>query len=165
MLPHFLPDDWKGGFLLLVMVFVLSSFLDNIAAALIGGTMARAVFRHTFAIELRSSCNSARRLLPLGPALGVRLDPLRSLLGKEHDGDGSRQAANKAHDGSEHRQSPVPPEAGSLDDGECAFPMRPFFGPPGDQLAGACRNKSPAAEGRFHIRIVRTLAPVAGDET
>ncbi|MGZ5650518.1 MAG: SLC13 family permease [Usitatibacter sp.] len=44
-LPRILPDDWKGGFLLLVMVFVLSSFLDNIAAALIGGTMARAVFR------------------------------------------------------------------------------------------------------------------------
>src|SRR3982750_4714487 len=46
VLPHFLPDDWKGGFLLLVMVFVLSSFLDNIAAALIGGAMARVVFRH-----------------------------------------------------------------------------------------------------------------------
>jgi Na+/H+ antiporter NhaD/arsenite permease-like protein len=46
VLPHFLPDDWKGGFLLLLMVFVLSSFLDNIAAALIGGTMAAAVFRH-----------------------------------------------------------------------------------------------------------------------
>jgi Na+/H+ antiporter NhaD/arsenite permease-like protein len=45
VLPHFLPDDWKGGFLLLVMVFVLSSFLDNIAAALIGGTMAAGVFR------------------------------------------------------------------------------------------------------------------------
>ncbi|MBI2752588.1 MAG: citrate transporter [Betaproteobacteria bacterium] len=44
-LPKFLPDDWKGGFLLLVMVFVLSSFLDNIAAALIGGTMAGVVFR------------------------------------------------------------------------------------------------------------------------
>jgi Na+/H+ antiporter NhaD/arsenite permease-like protein len=44
-LPKFLPDDWKGGFVLLVMVFVLSSFLDNIAAALIGGTMAGAVFR------------------------------------------------------------------------------------------------------------------------
>jgi Na+/H+ antiporter NhaD/arsenite permease-like protein len=44
-LPKILPDDWKGGFLLLVMVFVLSSFLDNIAAALIGGTMASAVFR------------------------------------------------------------------------------------------------------------------------
>jgi Na+/H+ antiporter NhaD/arsenite permease-like protein len=46
VLPHFLPDDWKGGFLLLVMVFVLSSFLDNIAAALIGGTVAGVVFRH-----------------------------------------------------------------------------------------------------------------------
>jgi Na+/H+ antiporter NhaD/arsenite permease-like protein len=45
-LPDYLPDDWKGAFLLLVMVFVLSSFLDNIAAALIGGTIASTVFRH-----------------------------------------------------------------------------------------------------------------------
>jgi len=44
-MPHFLPDDWKGAFMLLGIVFVMSSFLDNIAAALIGGTMARAVFR------------------------------------------------------------------------------------------------------------------------
>ncbi len=44
-LPKFLPDDWKGGFALLAIVFVLSSFLDNIAAALIGGTMAGVVFR------------------------------------------------------------------------------------------------------------------------
>ena len=44
-LPKFLPDDWKGGFVLLVMIFVLSSFLDNIAAAMIGGTIAMTVFR------------------------------------------------------------------------------------------------------------------------
>lgn len=44
-LPKILPDDWKGGFMLLVMIFVLSSFLDNIAAALIGGTVAAGVFR------------------------------------------------------------------------------------------------------------------------
>jgi Na+/H+ antiporter NhaD/arsenite permease-like protein len=44
-LPRILPDDWKGGFVLLWIVFVLSSFLDNIAAAIIGGTMAGAVFR------------------------------------------------------------------------------------------------------------------------
>ncbi len=44
VLPKYLPDDWKGGFALLVMVFVLSSFLDNIAAALIGGAMAHSVF-------------------------------------------------------------------------------------------------------------------------
>ena len=45
VLPKYLPDDWKGGFVLLVMVFVLSSFLDNIAAALIGGAMAHSLFR------------------------------------------------------------------------------------------------------------------------
>jgi Na+/H+ antiporter NhaD/arsenite permease-like protein len=45
-LPRFLPDDWKGPFVLLLMIFVLSSFLDNIAAALIGGTVAGIVFRH-----------------------------------------------------------------------------------------------------------------------
>src|SRR5882762_873040 len=45
VLPRYLPDDWKGGFVLLWMIFVLSSFLDNIAAALIGGTIARTVFR------------------------------------------------------------------------------------------------------------------------
>ncbi len=44
-MPAFLPDGWKGGLALLAIVFVLSSFLDNIAAALIGGTMARHVFR------------------------------------------------------------------------------------------------------------------------
>jgi Na+/H+ antiporter NhaD/arsenite permease-like protein len=44
-MPAFLPDDWKGALVLLLIVFVLSSFLDNIAAALIGGTMARHVFK------------------------------------------------------------------------------------------------------------------------
>jgi Na+/H+ antiporter NhaD/arsenite permease-like protein len=44
VLPRFLPFDWKGPLVMLVMVFVLSSFLDNIAAALIGGTMAHALF-------------------------------------------------------------------------------------------------------------------------
>lgn len=44
-MPAFLPDGWQGGLALLAIVFVLSSFLDNIAAALIGGTMARHVFR------------------------------------------------------------------------------------------------------------------------
>jgi len=45
VLPRFLPHDWKGAFIMLVMVFVLSSFLDNIAAALIGGAMAHTLFR------------------------------------------------------------------------------------------------------------------------
>ena len=45
VLPRFMPDDWKGCFVLLAAVFVLSSFLDNIAAALIGGAVAHTVFR------------------------------------------------------------------------------------------------------------------------
>ncbi len=44
-LPRWLPDDWKGGFVLLIMVFVMSAFLDNIAAALIGGTIAAGVYQ------------------------------------------------------------------------------------------------------------------------
>jgi len=45
VLPRWLPDDWKGCFVLLLLVFVLSSFLDNIAAAMIGGAIAHTVFR------------------------------------------------------------------------------------------------------------------------
>jgi hypothetical protein len=45
ILPNFLPDGWKGGFVLLTLICVLSSFLDNIAAAMIGGTIARVVFK------------------------------------------------------------------------------------------------------------------------
>ena len=44
ILPRFMPDDWKGCFVLLLAVFVLSSFLDNIAAAMIGGAVAHTVF-------------------------------------------------------------------------------------------------------------------------
>jgi Na+/H+ antiporter NhaD/arsenite permease-like protein len=46
ILPKYLPNDWKGPFVLLVFVFVISSFLDNIAAAMIGGTIALIVFKN-----------------------------------------------------------------------------------------------------------------------
>ena len=45
VLPKYLPHDWKGGFILLAIVWILSSFLDNIAGALIGGAMAHQLFR------------------------------------------------------------------------------------------------------------------------
>ncbi|WP_374513821.1 SLC13 family permease [Niveibacterium sp.] len=45
ILPRYLPKGWLGGFVLLLLVFVLSGFLDNIAAALIGGAMAHQLFR------------------------------------------------------------------------------------------------------------------------
>ena len=44
LLPKYLPSDMRAGMLLLFFVFILSSFLDNIAAALIGCSLAAAVF-------------------------------------------------------------------------------------------------------------------------
>ena len=44
-MPEILPDDWKGGFALLCVIFLMSAVLDNIAAALIGGTIAQRVFK------------------------------------------------------------------------------------------------------------------------
>ncbi|MBK9349576.1 MAG: citrate transporter [Sulfuritalea sp.] len=45
VLPKLLPEGWLGPFMLLVIIFVLSGFLDNIAAALIGATVAASVFK------------------------------------------------------------------------------------------------------------------------
>jgi Na+/H+ antiporter NhaD/arsenite permease-like protein len=44
-LPNLLPDGWAAGLALLGIVFVLSAFLDNIAAAVLGGVMARHVYQ------------------------------------------------------------------------------------------------------------------------
>jgi Na+/H+ antiporter NhaD/arsenite permease-like protein len=44
-MPAALPNNWTGGLVLLVLVFVISSFLDNIAAALIGATVASHVYK------------------------------------------------------------------------------------------------------------------------
>jgi Na+/H+ antiporter NhaD/arsenite permease-like protein len=45
ILPNYLPGGWKGAFVLLFFITILSSFLDNIAAAMIGGTIAMVVFK------------------------------------------------------------------------------------------------------------------------
>jgi Na+/H+ antiporter NhaD/arsenite permease-like protein len=45
ILPKYLPDGWKGGFVLLILIAIISSFLDNIAAAMIGGAVAMVVFK------------------------------------------------------------------------------------------------------------------------
>lgn len=44
-LPAYLPDGWGGPLVLLLLIFFMSSFLDNIAAAMIGGAIAHTVFR------------------------------------------------------------------------------------------------------------------------
>jgi Na+/H+ antiporter NhaD/arsenite permease-like protein len=45
ILPRFLPSGRMGAAMLLIIVFILSGFLDNIAAAMIGAAIAASVFR------------------------------------------------------------------------------------------------------------------------
>jgi len=70
ILPRFLPDDWKGGFMLLAMVFVLSSFLDNIAAAMIGGTIALHVFKRRLDIGYLAAIVAASNAGGAGSVVG-----------------------------------------------------------------------------------------------
>jgi Na+/H+ antiporter NhaD/arsenite permease-like protein len=70
VLPRFLPDDWKGGLVLLIMIFVLSSFLDNIAAALIGGTVAASVFRYRVHIGYLAAIVAAANAGGAGSVVG-----------------------------------------------------------------------------------------------
>jgi Na+/H+ antiporter NhaD/arsenite permease-like protein len=69
-LPHYLPDDWKGPFLLLLMTFVLSSFLDNIAAAMIGGGVAHVVFKKKVHIGYLAGLVAASNAGGSGSVLG-----------------------------------------------------------------------------------------------
>ncbi len=69
-LPRFLPDDWKGCFVLLALVFVLSSFLDNIAAAMIGGAMANTVFKGRVHIGYLAAIVAASNAGGAGSVLG-----------------------------------------------------------------------------------------------
>ncbi len=70
ILPRFLPDDWRGGLMLLVLVFVMSSFLDNIAAAIIGGTIAATVFRHRVHIGFLAAIVAASNAGGAGSVVG-----------------------------------------------------------------------------------------------
>lgn len=70
VLPHLLPDDWKGGFVLLIGVFVMSAFLDNIAAAMIGGTMAGVLFKRRVHIGYLAAIVAASNAGGAGSVVG-----------------------------------------------------------------------------------------------
>ena len=70
ILPKFLPADWKGGFMMLVMVFIISSFLDNIAAALIGGAVAAQFFRPRLQIGCLAAIVAASNAGGAGSVVG-----------------------------------------------------------------------------------------------
>jgi Na+/H+ antiporter NhaD/arsenite permease-like protein len=81
-LPRLLPDDWKGGFILLAIVFILSAFLDNIAAALIGGTVAHVVFKKKVHIGYLAAIVAASNAGGAGSVLGDTTTTMMWIEGK-----------------------------------------------------------------------------------
>lgn len=69
-MPNHLPNDWKGGLVLLFVVFVLSAFLDNIAAAVIGGVMARHVYKGRVSVGFLASLVAAANAGGAGSVIG-----------------------------------------------------------------------------------------------
>jgi Na+/H+ antiporter NhaD/arsenite permease-like protein len=70
ILPDYLPDDWKGGFVMLVLVFCISSFLDNIAAAMIGGSMAAVLYQRKVHIGFLAAIVAASNAGGAGSVVG-----------------------------------------------------------------------------------------------
>lgn len=70
VLPKLLPEGWLGPFVLLAIIFVLSSFLDNIAAALIGGTVAASVFKRKVHIGYLAAIVAASNAGGAGSVVG-----------------------------------------------------------------------------------------------
>lgn len=70
ILPKFLPDDWKGGLVMLILVFVMSAFLDNIAAAMIGGTMAAVLYKRKVHIGFLAAIVAASNAGGAGSVVG-----------------------------------------------------------------------------------------------
>ncbi len=69
-LPRILPDDWKGGLLLLFLVAALSTFLDNIAAAMIGGAITHVVYKGKVHIGYLAAIVAASNAGGAGSVLG-----------------------------------------------------------------------------------------------
>ncbi len=82
VMPRFLPDGWMGGFVLLALVFVMSAFLDNIAAAIIGATMASVVFRRRLHIGYLAAIVASANAGGSGSVLGDTTTTMMWLAGK-----------------------------------------------------------------------------------
>ncbi|MFA6923546.1 MAG: SLC13 family permease [Bacteroidales bacterium] len=70
LITKFLPSDWKAPFILLVFVFILSAFLDNIAAAMIGGAIALVVFNNKVHVGYIAAIVAASNAGGAGSVLG-----------------------------------------------------------------------------------------------
>jgi Na+/H+ antiporter NhaD/arsenite permease-like protein len=70
VMPGLLPDNWTGGLGLLAIVFVLSALLDNIAASVIGGVMARHVYQGKVGVGFLAAIVAASNAGGAGSVIG-----------------------------------------------------------------------------------------------
>lgn len=80
-LPSHLPDGWIGGLALLAAIFVLAAFLDNIAAAILGGVVARHVYKGRVAIGFIAAIVAASNAGGSGSVIGDTTTTLMWLKG------------------------------------------------------------------------------------
>lgn len=69
-IPSVLPNDWTGGLALLGIIFVLAAFLDNIAAAVLGGVMARHVYKGRVSVGFLAAIVAASNAGGAGSVIG-----------------------------------------------------------------------------------------------
>jgi Na+/H+ antiporter NhaD/arsenite permease-like protein len=81
LLPRILPDDWSAGVALLALVFVISSFLDNIAAAMIGATVAATVYQQKLHIGFLAAIVAASNAGGSGSVVGDTTTTMMWLVG------------------------------------------------------------------------------------
>ena len=80
-LPNLLPDGWTGGLALLAIVFVMSAFLDNIAAAVLGGVMARHLYQGQVSIGFLAAIVASSNAGGAGSVIGDTTTTLMWLKG------------------------------------------------------------------------------------
>jgi Na+/H+ antiporter NhaD/arsenite permease-like protein len=80
--PNMLFDDWRGGLVLLGLVFLCSGFLDNIAGALIGATMARHVYQGRVSLGFLAAIVAAANAGGAGSVVGDTTTTMMWIAGK-----------------------------------------------------------------------------------
>jgi Na+/H+ antiporter NhaD/arsenite permease-like protein len=80
-LPNILPDGFAGGVALLGVIFVLAAFLDNIAAAVLGGVMARHLYKGRVTVGFIAALVAASNAGGAGSVIGDTTTTLMWLKG------------------------------------------------------------------------------------
>lgn len=83
ILPKYLPNNFTAGMVLLFFIFILSTFLDNIAAAMIGGTMAATIFKNKVHIGFVAAICAASNAGGAGSVVGDTTTTLIWIYGKD----------------------------------------------------------------------------------